>query len=350
MKKLDCNSCKYKWWDCKNCYELQWPGEWFTGKPNLIFTIVLTRQCNFRCTYCAIDFSDDIMSEEVIDKFIDSLKTKRDNIWKIKFEFFWWEPLLEFEKLKYIVDKTTDLNIEYSVVTNWVLNGEEKINFLNDNNFEIVFSVAIHTIDLLNKNKELFKKMDLDNFIINFIIEPGKELDMLTVFIDLIKLGFNKITILPVYYTIIWDKTSLKRLDYLLKKISAIYHKLYNSNWRIELFYIRTNKEFEYNIQKNDTELMVDYNGVIYGDYDTELYLLKDFIADDIFCIDEIFLWDINKSDFSLIDVILNRRKINTVYYMDKITEHLSLNDNLKMLWDVIEKNNVNLDIWMKNT
>ena len=70
MEKLDCNTCKYKWWDCKNCYELQGEDESFSGKPNLIFTIVLTRECNFRCSYCAIDFSQDTISKDVIAKNI----------------------------------------------------------------------------------------------------------------------------------------------------------------------------------------------------------------------------------------------------------------------------------------
>jgi len=349
MQKLDCSTCKYKWWDCKNCYILSDDNNEFENVPNLIFTIVLTRQCNFRCNYCAIDFSDDIISYSVIDKFINLLETKRNNIWKIKFEFFWWEPLLEFEKVKYIVDKTNKLDIGYSIVTNGYLLNQEKLDYLNKYNFETVFSVALHTVSILNTNKDLFKVNNLDNFIINFIIEPWKELLMYEVFLNLIRLGFKKITILPVYYTITWDKSSLQKLDYLLKKLTNIYYKLYNSKFRFELFYIRTNKEFEYNIKKNDTELMLDYDGKIYWDYDTELYLLKDFVKKEVFSIENIFLWNILDKDFSLIDIILKRKKINTVYFMNNITEALSLDKNLKLLWKVIENNNLYLNKWIKN-
>ncbi len=345
-KLIKCNNCIFKWWDCKNCYILDETS--YSDKevffPSIVITIVLTRQCNLRCNYCWINFTDNSITQETIDLFLKKLLIKRKKINKIKFEFFWWEPLLELEKIKYIVNKTKKYDIEYSIVTNGFLLNKNTINFLNDNNFEVVFSVAIHTNKILDEKMKLLKNSNLKNFIINFIIEPWKELLMFNLFIKLIKIWFYKITILPVYYTKKWSYINFKNLDLLLNKISIFYNHInFLKKNILELFYIRTNKEVEFNIKKNDIELFLDYDGKIYWDYDTELRLLKDYVWKNVFNIDEIFLWDLNNNDFSLIDIIILRKKINTVYFINKISNYYKLDDNLQKLWKIIYNNNVNI-------
>lgn len=318
-------------------------------KPNIIFTIALTRQCNLRCNYCWIDFSEDNISYNTIIEFLKNLESDREKINEVRFEFFWWEPLLELEKIKLIVEKTKNLNIKYSIVTNGFYLTEEIIDYLNDNNFEIVFSVAIHTKALLKEKESIFLKKDLKNFIINLIIEPQKELEIFDIFTTLIKLGFKKITILPVYYTKIWEQEDFKNLDISLKKISKFYFAI-NKKYPnlLELFYIRTtNEDVNFNIIKKDVELFLDYNGEIYWDYDTELRLLNDFVPDKIFSIKEIYLWNIYKS-YNLFDIIKKRKKINTIDYIEKISNYYNLNENLETLWKVLRVNNVNIqkNVW----
>jgi hypothetical protein len=148
----------------------------------------------------------------------------------------------------------------------------------------------------------------------------------------LLNIGFRKITILPVYYTKIWSKSDLEGLDLLLKKIVKLYHKLKGENYSFDLFYVRTNNESEYNINKNDFEFILDYDGKIYADYETELYLLNDVVSDNIFSKNEILLSDITDNKFSFIDLIIKRSQFNTLKYINKITNHFKINDNLSDL------------------
>ncbi|MFK7779954.1 MAG: radical SAM protein [Candidatus Gracilibacteria bacterium] len=343
IKQNNCKSCDFNGWDCKNCYVDTGFNTEDIKKPNILFTIMLTRQCNYRCDYCALTFSNDIIDYNTIDTFITTIKNKSDLLGNIKIEFFGGEPLLEFDKLKYIVNKIKNIDgISFSVVTNGELLDQNKLDFLNLNNFEIVFSVTLKTLKLLNNKIEFFKENNLNNIIINFIVEPGKELNMFLILKLLLKTGFRKITILPVYYTKIWGKR-LKYLDLLLKKISKLHFDLKKSKYSFEVFYIRTNKEFEYNIKKNDYEFILDYNGVVYADYETELYLLNDIIPNNIFSYSDIYMGNILDKDFSLIDILIKRGEFNTIKYINKIINFLDIGDDLSGLGKIMKKNNVNL-------
>jgi len=85
----------------------------FNAKNNIstiVVTLVLTRNCNFSCIYC---YEKDYkglplyMSSEVIDaayKFLRDFITKNDTK-RIEIIFYGGEPLLNFEGIKYAVDK-----------------------------------------------------------------------------------------------------------------------------------------------------------------------------------------------------------------------------------------------------
>ena len=80
----ECVSCKYKNWDCKNCFlDIK-------NNDNMNFTLffIMTRQCNYRCNYCAIDFSDDSLSYNMIDNYLNFIKEYRNKINELRIEFF----------------------------------------------------------------------------------------------------------------------------------------------------------------------------------------------------------------------------------------------------------------------
>jgi len=349
LKDKKCENCPFKWRDCKLCYIRE--NNFIdvveeTYIPNILFTIVLTRRCNYRCEYCAMKFENKDILKNVVDKFIDILKKFRKQIWSLKLEFFWWEPLMRFDVIKYMVDNSNWYNIWYTVVTNWEFLDEEKINFMERNNFEVVFSVSYKTFKLLNKKINFFKRINKKNIIINFILEPRFVDKLFDLFKFLIELWFRKITILPVYYTKTWNKEQFVLLEHLLikiKKFYRIFNKI-NKDEPLEIFYVRTNKEFEYNIPKEDLEFILDRNGNIYADYETELYLLNDFVPDKVYSLKDLYLGNILDDKFSFIDVILKRRKFDIMGIMKKIVNYLGIKDNLIELWRIMKKYNVNVE------
>ena len=80
------------------------------GKELLIIPFV-TRQCNFRCSYCFDDFNNNRMSE---DTYNDLLKIIEDLVdakgyKSVRVSFFGGEPLLEYEEICKFSQKMNDL-------------------------------------------------------------------------------------------------------------------------------------------------------------------------------------------------------------------------------------------------
>ncbi|MFK7779956.1 MAG: radical SAM protein [Candidatus Gracilibacteria bacterium] len=335
----ECDNCKYKNWDCKNCFIDAKEGD----NINVVFFLIMTRQCNFRCNYCAIDFSDDILGYDVIDNFINFLKNNRNKINELRLEFFGGEPLLEYEKIKYIVEHTRQLDISnYLIVTNGSLLTKEKINFLINNKIQIIFSVALHSKEILN-NVELFKDIKLNNFLINFIIEPGKEILMYDIFKKLLKIGFRKFSLIPIRYTQKWSESNLINLDYLLKKIKKINDIFLINNIHLDLFTGKNNDDMEKGIGKNDFEILLDFNGKLYADYEVELYILRDLVPKEIFNIDSTIIGNIMDSDINFRNILKNRNKIKPNYHINNIGKYLDIENSDIGLGQVMRKYNINL-------
>lgn len=332
----ECDLCKYKNWDCKNCFIDIKEGD----NINVTFFLIMTRQCNFRCNYCAIDFSDDNLSYKVIDDFVEFIAKNRKNINEIRLEFFGWEPLMEFERIKYIVEKTKPYNIaKYLIVTNGYHLDAEKITFFNENKFEVVFSVAIHSKSII-ENKDLFRWIDKSNFLINFIIEPGKELLMYDIFKSIILLWFTKVSFIPIRYTIKWSEENLKNLDLLLKKIKILNDWLVKRWIDLNLFTWKNNDDMEKWVWKSDFEILLDVDGNAYADYEAELYILRDLVEKDIFDINSILLWKIGASDIE--QLLKKRNTIKPSYHIGKIADHLNMDESDSNLGKVMSKYNIN--------
>ncbi|MDD4151692.1 MAG: radical SAM protein [Candidatus Gracilibacteria bacterium] len=338
FNNIECINCKYKDWDCKNCFLNIKKGD----NINLTLFFIMTRQCNYRCNYCAIDFSDNALSYQTIDDYIKFIQINRDKINELRIEFFGGEPLLEFEKIKYIVKKTKILNISrYSIVTNGELLSPDKIIFFNNNNFDIIFSVALHSLGILSR-KELFNN-NLKNFLINFIIEPGKESYMYEIFKKLIKIGFRKFSLIAIRYTKKRAIENLKNLDILLNKIKKINDGLKGHNINLGLFTGKNNDDIDNGIGKNDFEIVFDYDGNMYADYEVELYILRDLVSKNIFNLDDIFLGNINTDkNIDIYNLLKIRNIIKPHFYLNNIGNYLNIQENDIALGKVMSKYNIN--------
>lgn len=179
----------------------------------------LTEQCNLRCNYCYLDFSNKKLDINIARNIIDFYLEQE---WKEKIiSFFWWEPLLEFNIIKELVEYSNNKvkliwnkNIKFKIATNWLLLDKNIINFLKLNNFEIHLSLnwnkkinditRDNSFDLLIKKIFFLKKnnFDFNKIVILFVIFPyligtiWKNLDFIK------KLWFKNI-LLEIY---IWDK------------------------------------------------------------------------------------------------------------------------------------------------
>lgn len=104
-------------------------------------SVVMSEKCNLNCTYCGVDklMSSRIDGELMILKFEEVRKEYPDE--RIRIDFFGGEPLIQFDLIQYIIERTKDDgNIEYFMPTNGLLLDEEKLDYLQENKVQISLS------------------------------------------------------------------------------------------------------------------------------------------------------------------------------------------------------------------
>lgn len=115
------------------------------------FFISLTHACQLRCNYC---YTGDKFNKSIdfntLDSAIDFILSKAYNSFGLG--FFGGEPLLEWEKLQYTVEKleklTSSKNLKFykTLTTNGLLLSKDKLNWLNRHNFFLVVSIDGNSI------------------------------------------------------------------------------------------------------------------------------------------------------------------------------------------------------------
>ena len=131
-------------------------------KPYIcIAYFILTEQCNLACKYCFLGnascghkITDYHMSREIAEKallfFAEQTAQQHENFNSEKnIIFYGGEPLLNFNVLKFIVEKSRELqndkiiteNLTFSVVTNGMLLDSKIISFLRENNINVSISL-----------------------------------------------------------------------------------------------------------------------------------------------------------------------------------------------------------------
>ncbi len=93
-----------------------------------ILNIVLTEMCNLACKYCYVphqEVSNAIISDEVIDKSMEIVEEKLKEFSKIKIDVFGGEPLICFDKVLRIIEKSEEIMIRHpgSIHVHIITNG-----------------------------------------------------------------------------------------------------------------------------------------------------------------------------------------------------------------------------------
>jgi sulfatase maturation enzyme AslB (radical SAM superfamily) len=171
----------------RNIAQIQWKKNFMTHQIDEI-RFNLTEQCNLRCEYCYLDFTNKKLDVSVGKNIIDFYL---EQPWDTKtLSFFWGEPLLEFPLLKQLVlyasEKSKGLwkTIFFKIATNGILLKEESISFLKKYNFEVHLSIngtkqindatRDRSSDIFVSKMKLLKNCNFpwENLIALFVIFP----------------------------------------------------------------------------------------------------------------------------------------------------------------------------------
>ncbi len=143
-----------------------------TNKPKeKNITLVLTHQCNLRCTYCYEKHKDNLkMSVELAKEIIDREMSMDDGVEFVEFGLFGGEPLLEFDTVVTLVEyaKTRKYSkgFIFFITTNGVLLNEERKKWLKENTDYLQMGLSLDgTKEMHDTNRgKCFDKLDLAFF------------------------------------------------------------------------------------------------------------------------------------------------------------------------------------------
>ncbi|MCI5145322.1 MAG: radical SAM protein, partial [Candidatus Electrothrix sp. AR3] len=126
--------------------------------------IDITGECNLRCTYCYLKGGDKyrerkkFVLEKDIDNFLDIYK--KTNGKSVRISFFGGEPLIEFDKIRYAVNKFRSTigyknELSFRVITNGTLINNQIAQFCNNNNIyvQVTLDGKEQTHNLQRKSK-----------------------------------------------------------------------------------------------------------------------------------------------------------------------------------------------------
>ena len=140
--------------------------------------VSLSKDCNLQCKYCFMSATKNkgfLMSKSTAEKVVDFIFQSPSKL--IEIHFTGGEPFLNFEVMKFIVERAKELNkkknkkLIFSLTTNLTILNNEIISFLKENNFHITVSIdgpkEIHNkfrafFDLTYNNIKKLKKEGLN--------------------------------------------------------------------------------------------------------------------------------------------------------------------------------------------
>lgn len=247
----------------------------------------VTNSCNYNCSYCNVIKWDKKISLKVKNNFSHFLIKNRNIIKRVK--FFWWEPLLQFDYIKEIIDDTNQyIGKNYEIVTNTSLLND-KIGIIFSKYFDrIFFSIDSENIFSYEKIEKFINSYNLkDKVYFNIIISPNCEEKAFLQFKKLYELWFYNFNLLPIYFTKIWTKKNLINLSKFIKDIIDFFLLKRNIN----LFGFQRNAG--HNTSLIDKALFINFDGKIYYSDVIVSQFWKKYKK-------ELFLWNI--SSFSLLD------------------------------------------------
>lgn len=158
------------------------------GSQVNIVQLIISNECNFKCTYCFINKIYSSKKRFTIQNLPDnkhmSFELARDSLTKIielikannksnlSVQFFGGEPLINWKTIKTILEffKKGDeygINIDYSIVTNGSLINEEIANYFSKNKVSVIISLDSSKQNsnaddkIKNSNKKILKNLEI---------------------------------------------------------------------------------------------------------------------------------------------------------------------------------------------
>ena len=252
--------------------------------------LILTSDCNLRCSYCYIEHFKDKMSFDMVRQILDWLSSLEGDEKRISLSG--GEPFLCFETIVDISHYIDSLEAKYPgqkiilrhIPTNGILLTKKIVDVLkNMKRIKPVFSLdgpSFSSNKLRYKDRKLFRML-LDNINyyvhvtkdwpkINMVVHPTVARDLKKNVTALLGMGFKHIKIIPAHGTT-WSKQQALNFIRNYRQLLAIYRYILMNNEKVVIepldSYVRRSTPYDY-LDVDDCpmgdELMFDPCGDIY--------------------------------------------------------------------------------------
>lgn len=228
----------------------------------ILFEIIVSRQCNKRCSYCNLEFNNNKQTEETLAPIIEFIHKQKSSHQIFHLNYFGWEPLLEFDLIRYCINQFKDYPyITYSIGTNGLLMTEDMLAFFYENKVQVCISIDGESYMKLFENKKfLFAYPYLQT---NFILSPENIDSALRLLLKTQKLWVKKLNFIPVYFTQKWNERTLRSLYRFRKSLNLL---------NIEFWFFSY-----YQKPTSDIEFIYETDGSIYRDLHSHLWFLYQY-------------------------------------------------------------------------
>lgn len=308
---------------------------------DLHFTVTLTHKCNLACKYCHLINQDISISYENIDAYVSFFKENESEIYQycknIVFIFFWWEPILEYKKILYFIEKLYFLKSKFVIYTNWVLLNEDIIDmFTWFSSKRVIFYFSIDGSLNHMLNYRLSTEKQYENilhsvsvlkskkfpFSITKVIIQEKSSEIFESFKFLHSLSPVKLDFQPVFW-FYHHKYSQEYIKEIIKWLNLFIEYL-KKNWYSEL------KILEYMWLPDNVEwfkTMYSYYPWFYCDVENHVYWLLDGLP----------LFDYNKSftPDEILKIELGTIWKDNTFILDILKNYSQFESDMSEVWEV---------------
>ncbi|MFR4164063.1 MAG: radical SAM protein [Paraclostridium sordellii] len=211
----------------------------------MIYTILVTSDCNLRCSYCyeGEKKNKQNMTIETADKVIDFIKKTfpKSESKKPHVVFHGGEPFLNFKIIKYIKTKLdnemSNNDIIYEITTNGTIINDEIIKFLKENNIQLsisidgsrdahnkyrIFSNGKGSYDIVIKNTKYLLANNLD-LRCRMTYNSDNFRDLFTGICELKNIGLDLFATSANFYDKSWTKNSIAELREEIGKLMKLH-------------------------------------------------------------------------------------------------------------------------------
>lgn len=136
---------------------------------NLELWVCMTNECNFKCPYCFEKKRKDDLNEEIIDKLVEFIKSKK-SIKQVIINFYGGEPLLNLDMIFVLYEKVEALGLKtkYQIITNgYLLNKQtiEKLSMIKKMSYQVTIdgTKEVHNTHRPHKTDKDSYQVIIDN-------------------------------------------------------------------------------------------------------------------------------------------------------------------------------------------